>query len=204
MYLASYQTINENHQNIGTVLSPTVSSKQAVEIDWENSKGTDSVCFCCRRPGHVVAKCIADMPQEVKDHIVSGAALVVREDELDELADDDVTETVAFARDNPRTFALMANALRPARDDKDEWEPKFKYCCEEQMTYHLTGPFGLFSIAQSQTETKLCFHFSFILLFFFFLTVSLIHHLTSESYITINRIPSSLRSFNRRSTQPHL
>ena len=51
------------------------------------------------------------MLQEVKDHIVSGAALVAREDELDELADDDVTETVTFTRDNPHTFALMANAL---------------------------------------------------------------------------------------------
>ena len=54
-------------------------------------------------------KCIADMPREVKDHIVSGTALVARE--LDKLADDNVTETVAFARDNLHTFALMANAL---------------------------------------------------------------------------------------------
>ena len=45
---------------------------------------------------------------------------------MDELADDDVTETVAFARENPRKFTLMANALRPARDHKDEWEPKSK------------------------------------------------------------------------------
>ena len=66
------------------------------------------------------------MPQEVKDHIVSGAALIAREDESDESADDDVTETVAFARENPRTIALMANAPRPARYHKDEWEPKSK------------------------------------------------------------------------------
>ena len=51
------------------------------------------------------------MPQEVKDHIISGAAHVMREDELDELGDDDMTETVAFARGNPCAFALMANAL---------------------------------------------------------------------------------------------
>ena len=86
-------------------------SASKAEIDWGNSKGTDGVCFHCRCPGHVAAKCIADMPQEVKDHIVSGAALVTREDELDKLADDNVTEMVAFARDNPRTFALMANTL---------------------------------------------------------------------------------------------
>ena len=101
-------------------------SASKAEIDWGNSKGTDSVCFRCRRPGHVAVKCIADMPQEVKDHIVSGAALVAREDELDKLADDDVTKTVAFARDNPCTFTLMANTLWPAHDHKDEWEPKFK------------------------------------------------------------------------------
>ena len=58
-----------------------------------------------------MVKCIADMPQEVKDHIVSSAALVMREDKLDKLADDDVTETVAFARDNLHMFTLMAYAL---------------------------------------------------------------------------------------------
>ena len=62
------------------------------------------------------------MLQEVKDHIVSGAALVAREDESDESADDNVMEMVAFARDNPHTFALMANALQPTHDHKDEWE----------------------------------------------------------------------------------
>ena len=71
-------------------------------------------------------KCIADMSQEVKYHIVSDTALVAREDESDESADDNVTKMVTFARDNPHTFTLMANALRPARDHKDEWEPKSK------------------------------------------------------------------------------
>ena len=114
------------------------------EIDWGNSKGTDGVCFCCGNLGHVVAKWIANMPQEVKDHIVSGTALVVREDELNELVDDDVAKMVTFTRDNLHTFTLMANALQPALDHKDEmgvaqtltefahvasdiqWEPKFK------------------------------------------------------------------------------
>ena len=71
----------------------------------------DGACFCCRCPGHVAAKCIADMPQEVKDHIVSGAAHFAREDKLDELADDNMTKRVVFARDNPYVFALMANTL---------------------------------------------------------------------------------------------
>ena len=81
------------------------------EADWGNSKGKDGVCFHCGCPGHVAAKCIADIPQEVKNHIVSGAAHVVREDKLDKLVDDNLTETVAFTRDNPRAFTLMANAL---------------------------------------------------------------------------------------------
>ena len=101
-------------------------SASKAEIDWGNSKRTDDVCFHCGHPGHVAAKCIADMPQEVKDHIVSNAALVTREDESDESVDDNVTEMVAFPRDNPCTLALMANTLRPARDHKDEWEPKSK------------------------------------------------------------------------------
>ena len=58
-------------------------SASKAEVDWGNSKGTDGVCFRCGHPGHVAAKCIADMPQEVKDHIVSNAALVTREDESD-------------------------------------------------------------------------------------------------------------------------
>ena len=49
------------------------------------------------------------MPQEVKDHIVSDAAHVAREDKLEELVDDDMTKIVTFSRDN--TFSLMANAL---------------------------------------------------------------------------------------------
>ena len=113
------------------------------EVDWGNSEGKDGVCFCCGHPGHVAAKCIADMPQEVKDHIISGIAHVVREDKSDESADDDMTEIVTFTRDILCAFALMANALQPTCDHKDEmdiaqtfmefahmashvqWEPKF-------------------------------------------------------------------------------
>ena len=49
-------------------------SASKAEVDWGNSKGKDGVCFPCGRSGHVAAKCIADMPQEVKDHIISGTA----------------------------------------------------------------------------------------------------------------------------------
>ena len=70
------------------------------ETDWGNLKGTNGVCFHCGHPGHVAAKCVADMLQEIKDHIVSGIAYITNEDESDESADDDTTEIVAFARDH--------------------------------------------------------------------------------------------------------
>ena len=68
-----------------------------------------------------MAKCIADMPQEVKDLIVSGAAHVVREDKLDKL-DNNMAETVTFARENPHMSVLMANTLQPTRDHKDKMD----------------------------------------------------------------------------------
>ena len=95
-------------------------SASKAEIDWGKSKGKDGVCFHCRCPGHVAAKCIADMPQKVKDHIVSGTAHVMREEKSDELADDNMTKTVTFTRDNPHVFALMANTLQPTCDHKDK------------------------------------------------------------------------------------
>ena len=75
------------------------------------------VCFHCGDPGHVTAKCIASMPQEVKDCIISDTAHVVREEEeSDKSADDDMTEIVTFARDNPCIFALMAQILSGSRN----------------------------------------------------------------------------------------
>ena len=62
------------------------------------------------------------MPQEVKDHIVSGTAHVVRENESDELADDNMTKTVTFATNNLGAFALMANTLQPTCDHKDKMD----------------------------------------------------------------------------------
>ena len=50
-------------------------------IDWGNSQGQDGVCFHCRCTGHVAAKCIADMPQDVKDKIISGGALFTKEND---------------------------------------------------------------------------------------------------------------------------
>ena len=95
-------------------------SASKAEVDWGNSKGKDGVCFHCGRSGHVAAKCIADMPQEVKDLIISGPAHVAREDESDE-SDDNMAETVAFARENPHTFVLMANTLQLLVTTKMRW-----------------------------------------------------------------------------------
>ena len=88
-----------------------VRRSDGTETDWRNSKGKNGVCFHCGRPGHVAAKCIADMPQEVKDHIVSGVAHITKEDKSDKSADDSTTEIVTFTRDNLHMFALMANTL---------------------------------------------------------------------------------------------
>lgn len=91
---------------------------KGTEIDWGNSRGQDGVCFCCGRAGHVAAKCIADMPQEIKDNIVSGAGLIAREDETKPT--EEVAKMVAFARDNPCMFALMANTLRSGYDHPNQ------------------------------------------------------------------------------------
>ena len=86
-------------------------SASKMEIDWENSKGTDGACFHCGHPGHVAAKCIANMPQEVKDYIVSDTAPAARKDESDESENNDTTKIVTFSRHNPCMFSLMANTL---------------------------------------------------------------------------------------------
>ena len=85
------------------------SVQKVSEIDWGNSQGQDGICFCCGCAGHLAAKCIADMPQEVKDSIISGTALTAKENETE--LTNKVTKMVAFARDNPHMFALMANTL---------------------------------------------------------------------------------------------
>ena len=40
------------------------------DFDWGNSKRHEGVCWCCGQSGHVVQNCIADMPIDVKDHIL--------------------------------------------------------------------------------------------------------------------------------------
>lgn len=41
------------------------------DFDWGNSKGREGVCFRCGKPGHVAAKCVADMPPNIKTKILS-------------------------------------------------------------------------------------------------------------------------------------
>ena len=85
----------------------------------ETQKG--KMVSALQAPGHVAVKYITDMPQEVKDLIISSAAHVMREDKLDE-SDDDMAETITFARENPHMFTLMANTLQPTCDHKDEMD----------------------------------------------------------------------------------
>jgi hypothetical protein len=41
------------------------------DFDWGNTKERDDVCFRCGRKGHIVPKCVSDMPKETKDRILS-------------------------------------------------------------------------------------------------------------------------------------
>ena len=43
------------------------------DFDWGNSKCRERVCFWCGKPGHVTAKCIADMPSNIKNKILGGS-----------------------------------------------------------------------------------------------------------------------------------
>jgi hypothetical protein len=59
------------------------------EIDWGNSKGCEGVCFRCGRHGHTAAKCVSDMPADVKRKILDHAyANVVVVDDSSSIEDD--------------------------------------------------------------------------------------------------------------------
>ena len=47
-----------------------------------NTKGHDNACFHCGHSGHITQKCIADMPCDVKDHILSQHTHVVTLDDI--------------------------------------------------------------------------------------------------------------------------
>ena len=48
-------------------------------FDWGNSQGREGVCFHCGKHGHVAAKCIMDMPADVKSKILDCAQAQVAE-----------------------------------------------------------------------------------------------------------------------------
>ncbi|KAF7372534.1 CCHC-type domain-containing protein [Mycena venus] len=52
------------------------------EFDWGNSKERDGVCHHCGRSGHIARRCIADMPEDVKNKILASnnSAAVVEEE----------------------------------------------------------------------------------------------------------------------------
>lgn len=41
------------------------------DFDWGNLKRRDDVCFRCGREGHIAPRCVADMPKDAKDRILS-------------------------------------------------------------------------------------------------------------------------------------
>jgi hypothetical protein len=51
-------------------------------LTWGNTKGHGSACFCCGHSGHITQKCVADMPCDVKDHILSQHTHVVTSDDI--------------------------------------------------------------------------------------------------------------------------
>jgi hypothetical protein len=51
------------------------------DFDWENSKGQDGICFRCGCTGHVVGKCVADMPADAKGHIFNHQAHISTADD---------------------------------------------------------------------------------------------------------------------------
>lgn len=48
--------------------------RERAEFDWGNSQAQDGVCFRCGRPNHQAARCVADMPKEVKEKILHAGA----------------------------------------------------------------------------------------------------------------------------------
>jgi len=69
------------------------------DFDWGNSKGQDGVCFRCSHSGHVVGKCVANMPTDAKAHVLNHHAHVATED-LFSLA------VAQFPADDPLILAL--------------------------------------------------------------------------------------------------
>jgi hypothetical protein len=45
------------------------------EIDWGNTKNGDGVCWHCGKSGHIAQYCVADMPENAKQHILDHAQL---------------------------------------------------------------------------------------------------------------------------------
>ena len=87
------------------------SASKRTEIDCGNSQEQDSVCFHCEHAGYIAAKRIANMPQEIKDSIMSGAAHIAREAESDESTDeDDTAEISSFSKEKPHIFALFVRS----------------------------------------------------------------------------------------------
>jgi len=41
------------------------------DFDWGNSKRREGVCWRCGRSGHVAQNCVADMPADVKEHVLN-------------------------------------------------------------------------------------------------------------------------------------
>jgi hypothetical protein len=105
----------------------------AEEIDWGNSKDREGVCFRCGRHGHIAAKCVSDMPADVKrkilDHASSYANIVVESAPGD--ADDELFAFLAKLQHPPspspspsNTPTVLSSPVVRAKKKRGKRHPK--------------------------------------------------------------------------------
>ena len=58
-------------EDIGNEAMAAQQGGRGDEFDRGNTKGREGICFWCGKSGHITAKCVADMPPNVKTKILS-------------------------------------------------------------------------------------------------------------------------------------
>jgi len=94
------------------------------DFNWGNSRRREGVCWCCGRSGHIAQNCVADMPADMKEHILNHHAHFTTSEPDDiaqaHLATDNINSILAptilsqdqlahFAPDDPLILVLSTN-----------------------------------------------------------------------------------------------
>ena len=94
------------------------------DFKWGNSRRREGVCWCCGRSGHIAQNCVADMPADMKEHILNHHAHFTTSEPDDiaqaHLATDNINSILAptilsqdqlahFAPDDPLILVLSTN-----------------------------------------------------------------------------------------------